>query len=60
MKDEDITTLLTGVGVALDDWFIVGGTPAHPSDIGVHGHSPTHRHPRFFPCINARIDYPYR
>jgi hypothetical protein len=38
MKDEDIIAMLTGGGVALGDWFIVGDhTIAHPSDCGIYG-----------------------
>ena len=37
MRDEDVISMLTTGGVAIDEWFIVGDTPAHPSEIGVFG-----------------------
>jgi len=37
MSDEDIIALLTDFGIALDDWFIAGGAPAHTSEIGIYG-----------------------
>jgi hypothetical protein len=37
MRDEDVISMLTSGGVALDDWFIVGNTLAYPSEIGIYG-----------------------